>query len=214
MSSVNDATNDDIKRILQNNQYNLDKAVTSLELKELAKRDSNLYSPIQGYLTDVKDVYVGSNVVAGTPLFEIVNPNTFYFSVLADQTEVVGLTEGESCSITLDAFENKILSGNISRISYSPKEGESGTVYEVEVNLDPSQITADVRLGMTGDATFVTREKSQALYVPSKYVKTDDKGTYVYINKNKDKKYVKTGIETDENTEIISGVSRGDVVYD
>lgn len=67
---------------------------------------------------------------------------------------------------------------------------------------------------MSGDATFIIHEKENALYVPSKFIKSDEKGSYVLFGKNKEKRYIKTGLETDESIEITQGVNEGDIVYD
>lgn len=209
---VEDAVNDEIKRVLQNNQYDLDKTVVSLELKDLAKRDSYLYSPIDGIVTNLGDYHVGGNEVAASPIFEVVNSTTLYFSVLADQTEVVDLVEGEPCEIVLDSFPDKTFSGVVENISFSPSEDESGTVYRIKVSLNVEDV--NIRLGMTGDATFVTKEVFEVLYLPVKFVKTDDKGSFVIINEKGEKKYIKVGLETDDYVEITSGLSDKQVVYD
>lgn len=206
------AANLEIKRILENNQYDLDKAVLAVELKDIAKRDSVIVSPFKGIVASKSNYYVGNNIAFGTALFEIVNPDTVYFSVSADQTEVVSLDIGEECEISLDAFEGKKISGKIESISFTPDENESGTVYRVKVS-----VTGDIpsfRIGMTGDATFIVREKENALYVSSKFIKSDENGSYVLVGENKEKRYIKTGLETEEDIEITEGINEGDVVYD
>ncbi len=206
------APNAEIKRILENNQYDLDKAVLAVELKDIAKRDSILTSPFKGIVASKSNYYVGNNITFGTTIFTILNPETIYFSVSADQTEVVSLNIGDDCEITLDAFEGKRIKGVIESISFVPDENESGTVYKVKVS-----VTGDIpsfRIGMTGDATFIIKEKENALYLPSKFIKSDEKGSYILLGKKKEKKYVKTGLESDESVEIVEGVSKGDIVYD
>ena len=60
------ALNDDMKRILQNNQYNLDKAVISVELQDLAKQQTVLTSPIDGILLSEDIDVSGVNLTPAT----------------------------------------------------------------------------------------------------------------------------------------------------
>ena len=50
--------------------------------------------------------------------------------------------------------------------------------------------------------------------IPSTYIKTEGNKKYVWkLNKEKQtKKYIKTGLESDGNTEILSGVEVGDIL--
>jgi len=203
-----------MKKILQNYQYDLDKAVISVELQDLAKQEALLSSPIEGIVTRADIPFAGQTAVAGTSTFEIVNPASIYFAVSVDQTEVNDIKKGNTAKIFLDAYPDETVSGNISDISFSPKTDESGTVYKVKLLLAIDNSQYKYRLGMTGDATFVTEKKVNALYLPVSFVKSDDEGSYVFINEKKEKKYIKTGIETDENIEIVSGLTEGDTIYD
>lgn len=213
-NTPNSALNDAMKRVLENNQYNLDKAVVSVELQDLARQQSYLYTPIDGVVTRADALFAGANAIMGSTTYEVINPNTIYFAVSADQTDVVNFTDGQNCNITLDAYPNEILNGTIRRISFTPKTDETGTVYKVEVNLTEPNFEYKYRLGMTGDATFIAKQRINTLLLPLKFVKTDDKGTYVFINQKGTKKYIKTGIENDTDIEIINGLSEGETVYD
>ncbi|KKR55648.1 MAG: hypothetical protein UT93_C0020G0006 [Candidatus Woesebacteria bacterium GW2011_GWF1_40_24] len=67
---------------------------------------------------------------------------------------------------------------------------------------------------MTGDAKFILSQSENALYVPSRFVNADKDGKYVYLGSKENKVYIKTGVEGEENIEILEGVSEGDVLYD
>lgn len=213
VENPNDAANDRVRRILENNQYNLDKAVVSVELKELAKRDSILSSPVDGVVVEMANYFPGSVIGVTSVIAQIINPDTVFFSVSADQTEIVNLKEGDKCEIILDSFPENKLTGVINSISFIPNEDESGTVYEIEVGVFDLD-AVNYRIGMSGDATFVLNEKSDILTISSDFIKTDEKGTYVYIDDKKNKRYIKTGLESDDEIEIIEGLSENEVVYD
>lgn len=206
---------DRAKRILEKSQFDLNNAVSDVEFQQLTSELATLVSPIDGIVTHVTIPASGINILVTQQPFEIVNPKTLYFEVKADQTEVVKLSLTQKASIILDAFPDSTCSGEITYISFVPKEGETGTVYPIHVTIGCANISSDmIRLGMTGDAAFTLSQKSNTLTVPIQYVKSDEKGKYVFISKDKRKAYVETGIENDEHIEIIKGLKAGDRIYD
>lgn len=199
------------------------KAYDNVRIAEENLKAATLYSPFEGIVIRVDPVYPGTNIyLPSQAQIEVVNPDTLYFSVTADQTDVVDLRGGQTGEIVLDSYPDNKIKATIQSISFSPKKDETGTVYEVKVdlnNLSPQVSMSalqqkEYRLGMTGDITFTTQTRSNVLYLPSKYIKSDDKGSYVNLGSDRKKTYIKTGLETDSDTEILSGVSQGDVVYD
>ena len=59
----------------------------------------------------------------------------------------------------------KKMDGTIYFISFIPKAGETGTVYEIKMALNDNTNEQNAyRLGMTGDATFTLQEKENVVY--------------------------------------------------
>jgi len=144
----------------------------------------------------------------------VVNPRTIYFNVTADQTEVVDLKRETRGKIVFDAYPEEEVSGEVIDVSFTPRVDEIGTVYDVRVSLNKDNLQFKYLLGMTGDITVVTQEKKNVLLLPLEFVKTDEKGRYVYIDSQKrEKKYVEVGIEGEEVIEL-KGIEEGTMVYD
>lgn len=202
-----------VRRVLEKNQYDLEKAVLDVELDDIALEYSYLYSPIDGVVTRVETPYAGVNITPTTAEFEIVNPDTVFFSVTADQTEIVDMKTGMKGEIIFDSFPEEEVSGEIIWLGYAPKDDETGTVYEVKVKFTTGK---PFRLGMTGDINFVTKQKKGIIAIPDIYLKKDKKGDYVLVTGKKDpvKRYVKIGDEIDSKTEITSGLAVGEKIYD
>jgi hypothetical protein len=118
-------------------------------------------------------------------------------------------------TISLDADPEASLAGKIQSISYTPQQGEVGTVYALTIGLDPQQLSR-YRVGMTGDVTFVLKSKPAALVVPAGFVSTKDSKKFVKTKQNNNliETEVTTGLENDTEIEILTGVSEGTVVYD
>jgi len=205
---------DEVRRVLDKGQKDLDNSVIDVELQDIALRYSTLVTPIAGIVTRVDAPYSGVNILYTATKFQVVNPDTVYFEVNADQTEVVDIFDQQKVKIVLDAFPDVELVGVVDRISYVPEIGESGTVYGIKVRFQ-DLVNDDFvyRLGMTGDATFVIDKKEGTLFVPLQFVKVDDKGKYLLVGDSENKVYVKTGIENDEVVEINGDVNEGDTIF-
>lgn len=204
---------DKMKRLLENSQYGLDSSVLDVELTNLSIEYSNLFTPIEGVVTRVDSKYAGVNITAAQAEFEIINPKTLYFSFTADQTEITKLTEGMKGTIDLDSFPNQAKEGSLYYVSYTPKTGETGTVYEGRVRIS-EDMAAHYRFGMTGDVSFTLNEKNNIVVIQDKLIKSEGDKKYVWRKKNgnQEKVYIKTGLETDGMVEVLSGVEMGDVI--
>lgn len=205
---------EEIQRILEKSQFGLDRAVIDVELADLSKRLAVLSSPINGVVTRVTPEYAGVNVGPTTAVFEIINPDTLFFEVTADQSEVVKLFEGQKVEITLDSFDDQTFTGMVKQIGFTPKQGEAGTVYEVTVMVpDILQLRNKLRMGMTGDAEFVVADKQRVVVIPQVYVRTDGEGDYIQISPEGEKRYVTLGLESDTQVEVMEGLSEGEEIF-
>jgi membrane fusion protein, multidrug efflux system len=204
---------DKMKRLLENAQYGLDSSVLDVELTQLSIEYSNLFTPIEGIVTRADSKYAGVNITPSQAEFEIINPSTLFFAFTADQTEVTKLSEGMKGDIALDSFPDKTNTGDLYYVSYTPKVGESGTVYEGRVRI-PEITASQYRFGMTGDVTFVLNEKRNIVVVQDKLIKSEGDKKFVWkkVNGQQVKTYVTTGLETDGLVEILKGVESGDVI--
>jgi len=141
-------------RALDIAQFDLNNAVLDVELKDIALKYAYLYSPIEGIVTMVDSPYAGVYVTSTQAEFEIVNPKTIYLSAIADQTDVVNLALGMKGTITFDPYPDDKIEGTVDQIGFTPKEDETGTVYEVKIKLKDDNLSTRYRLGMTGDIDF------------------------------------------------------------
>ncbi len=214
--ALSDGLKREAERIIKKSQSDLNNTVLDVELKNLSLEYASLWTPIEGIVTKVGSPFAGVNTTPTQAEFEIINPKTVFFSATADQNDVVKLKEGKRGKIILDAYPDKTLSGKIKKISFVPKEGETGTVYEVKIILNGTNDSYQYRFGMTGDASFTLKEKEDVLSIPSNYIRTEKGKKYVMKKKNggRTKVYVTTGEEIDTFIEITSGLSPGDTIYD
>ncbi len=193
-------------------EANRDSAYRALEIAKQNLRNQYLKAPFSGLITDVPSSS-GVNTSSIESQIEILNPQTMYFEIQADQTEIKDLELGQQVFITLDSYPEEEIEATVKHISYTPSTGESGTVYKVRVEFLKLD-TEKYRVGMTGDASFVLATKENVLYIPPKYLNADKKGKFVKLSPKNHQVYVEVGIDGETKVEISGEVNEGDLVYD
>ncbi len=190
-----------------------DRAYRALEIAEENLRNGYLKAPFEGLITDIALPYSGINTTYAQSQIEILNPETMYFDIQADQTEIKDLAVDQQVFILLDSYPEKEIEAVVGSIAYTPSIGESGTVYQVKVFFKEIDIEK-YRVGMTGDASFILGIKDDVLYIPPKYLNADKEGKYVKHGPKNNQVYIKVGIEGEKKVEIEGDINEGDTVYD
>lgn len=196
--------------LLKNAQGNLDSAVLDVEIKNLSLELSKLISPITGIVTHIDTPIAGVNITP-TNTFQIVNPDTLYFSAEVDEADISKVVVNQAATITLDAYSDQPINSSVSWIDFATSTSDGGgTVVLVKLTL-PHQDALFYRLGLNGDVTITIDEKKDVLALPFEAIQDDDEGTFVTVKDGKETKRIAitTGIESDDAVEITSGLTEG-----
>ena len=204
------ALNDQMKVILENNQFDLDKSVNSVELQDLAKQQSVLTSPISGIVTRA-DVKTAGLTVVPTTTFTVVNPDTMVFKIDVDQADVSKVKEGQVIKVNLDAYPNDEIQVKVDSIDFTTHATSTGgNAYTIQANL-PLNPKFDYRVGMEGNAEIITAQEENVLSVPiSTLTETND--VYVKTKTGYERRKIELGIENDTDVVVTKGLSSGDNV--
>ena len=203
----------ELRRILEKNQYELENTVKDVEYQDLALKLARINSPIDGILVH-SPVTVPFVQVAATDNWIVVDPLSLEFLADLDETEIARVRVGQKVTVVLDAYKEDKIETSIAAISYAPKETTTGTTYEVKLKL-PREHMDKLRVGLNGTALVVLSEKAGVLTLPTAALKLVSGSSAVtvleqgkYVTKN-----VVTGIENDGLVELVSGLGAGEHVY-
>jgi len=194
-------------------EANRDSAYRALEVARKNLANANLKAPFAGIVTNISNPFTGVNTTLAESQIEIVNPETMYFEVMVEQTDLTDLSLGQEVKMVMDAYLEDEWVGEIESITYTPSTGEAGTVYEVKVVLK-NLSTDKLRVGMTGDSSFVLKQDQDVLYVPSKFVNSENGDKYLNLGGRRKKVDVEIGLEGEEVVEVRGDIKEGDVIYD
>lgn len=203
-----------VKRILEKNQWDLDKAVLDVELKDIALKYATLVTPISGIVTQVETPLAGINITPSTAVFKVSNPEKMIFKANLDETDIAGVVPGLKVQVTLDAYPEEKFAGEITKIAFQAiTTSGGGTAFPTEITL-PQNENFKFKLGMNGDAEIILQTKDDVLKVSSEVLMKSDDKNYVWlvVDKKAKKQEVQTGIEGEEAVEITSGLKENDRV--
>lgn len=195
-----EATNDFYYNNLRIAEYNLKNAV--------------LVAPFAGIATNLASGVTVGAAVSITPILNVVDPTTTYFDAEIGELDISKIKVDQKVTLTLDAFPDDKYNQTVKSIGFSPVTTSTGGVaYKVRVAL-PENVNYKYKLGMNGDAEFITNEKDNVLLVPATALVENDNGNFVWlIVNNKAKKVpVTVGASSVDQFEIISGINEGDRV--
>ena len=205
---------DDIRRILDRQQYSLNNAVLDYELADLAVKYATIYSPIQGIVVAIDEPNPGVNITPATATITVIDPSSIYFDTEIDEEDVVSLKLNQPAQIKLDSFPDLSIDSQIDYIAFTPKTGQSSTVYQVKLNLDLDNQDLTYRLGMSGDCQIILDIATNSLTVPIEAITENNNSSYVLVKNGSQLSYQKvvTGLESDTHIAVISGLSATDQI--
>lgn len=208
----NNAQNSDTEREKKKNQLNLNDTVLSVEIQDIAIRNTVLSSPFAGIVTLAPTSVPGVQLMP-SDYFEVVNPDSVVFLARIDEADIAKIVPGQSAVIQLDAYLDAPIESQVKSIGFNSVEAGSGTQFEVKFPI--SYVAGQLRLGMNGDVTIKLGRSENALTIPLLATRTRGGNTYVDIKNAQgdlEEREIETGIETDDRVEVVSGLSENDEI--
>lgn len=154
----------------------------------------------------------------GTEMASVADMRDLIFKGTVDEIDVGKLSVGMQTRIKVGALPTDIVTGHVSRIAPQAQQKEGATLFDVEVELDPSKIT--LRAGYSANADVIIREKKDILLIPERLVTFADGGKKASVEipgsdpKSPKKVDIKTGISDGLNVEVLSGLTKGQKVVE
>jgi len=214
-SDIEDGTTVDEtqRRTIDKEQYDLNNSVLDVELNAISISNNTMTSPFDGVLIKSPTPVTGVQLLA-TDTFDIVNPKTLIFKALVDESDIALVTKNQSAVIELDAYLDEKIDSAVSYLSFQSVSSSSGTAFIVEFPISSDDLTK-FRLGMNGDVKIEIEVKHDVLSIPLISIKERDGKTYVDVkveDKKIEEKVIEIGLETDDEVEVLSGLSETDEI--
>jgi HlyD family secretion protein len=192
---------------LENANGQLASAKGKYQAAEAELSYTEIRSPIAGIVTD-RPLFAGETAVAGTPLITVMSTSSLLAKLHLPNQIAESLKVGDDASVEVPGLDQSV-AGKISLIS--PALDPGSTTVEVWVLLKNPQ--GQLRPGTAVHVMLAGKSFERALVVPSTAIVTADDGkkTVMVVTPSGTARRteVKTGIDDNGMTQILSGISAG-----
>jgi multidrug efflux pump subunit AcrA (membrane-fusion protein) len=184
-------------------------ATAKLVLSKAHLSESVIVAPLAGTITKVF-VHRGDMAAAKSPLLEMANLGALVIRCSLPEAHAVQARLGMKAEVRLDAIPEKTLTARVVRIFPELDPHLRTRPIELEV-----QDTADLAAGMFARIRLILKSVAAAVVVPSQAVIVSPDGTptaFVAVQTKASRRKLRTGIEENGLTQILSGLQPGENV--
>lgn len=194
----------------------IDILLLTLEALERSRDNSTIVADIDGVITEL-NTFEGDMPYPGSLVLEIQDPNNKVVSVDFIVEDALKINEGMKASI-----DDSILDIHIDDLKVGKKYPKAFTTISVlgekenrqTVEIDLPQTEYEFSYGIEVNTRVVIEESEEAILIPKGSVYQMDSRNYVKILENGKpaEREVTIGLEMDNQVEVKSGLSKGDLV--
>ncbi|GAA4273389.1 efflux RND transporter periplasmic adaptor subunit [Aquimarina gracilis] len=197
---------------LLKNKYQRTKEELETQLKQaennyktslITTKDFTINSKING---KVYALYKNPGEIVNTlePLAAVGSETVFVIEMLVDEVDIVKIKKHQKAIITLDAYNGKVFTANVSKIY--PKKDERNQTFMVEAlfNKEPDVLYP----GLSGEANIIIDTKEDVLTIPKLYLIDETK-----VKTDNGIVEVVTGLQSMDTVEILSGITKETWIY-
>ena len=188
-----------------------------LKLKNFVKKgeiliklkSGNIIAPfngVLGYTGLTEDILVSNNIV----IITIDDNSTIYSDIKIPENYSAYIKKGLPVEVKIASYKDKIFEGEVDFVSSRINADTRSLLSRIKINNKDFNLISGSLLEVS-----VKFNLRNSLTVPDTSVMVEGDKSYVYkINDENiaNKKEVKTGLRSDENIEIISGLVEGDII--
>ena len=218
--------------LLAESAYNLAKAMAKtkeaaliiakeqLKTEMIRFADTEIRSPINGVILQqlIEEGQIISSGISsttgGTSLFIVGDISKLLAKVDMDEVDISKIHLGQEVNVLVDAYQNRKFSGLITHIAPQAVTKSNVTVFSIEVTIVDKDRNL-LKPGMTTTCEIIVANAKNAQALPNQAIYFEKNQSFVYVKENGKivLKPIKIGIETDDETQILSGLTNNETVY-
>ncbi|MCX7718264.1 MAG: efflux RND transporter periplasmic adaptor subunit [Candidatus Sumerlaeaceae bacterium] len=195
-------------------EANVRQAEVDLENALQRLRETKIYAPIDGVVTD-KKVQVGqiiasgvSNVGGGTTLMTLSDLSHIYTNANVDESDIGKVQTGQRAMITADAHIGKRFWGKVVRVATKGVNTNNVVTFEVKIEVE-GEGRSLLKPEMTTNIEIQADRREDVLTLPNEVIQSNRRGSFVELVTGKDQTTtvaIKTGLTDGLRTEILEGL--------
>lgn len=187
-----------------------DNAFDSLKSAQKDLEDTLIIAPSQGVVTQVP-ASLNQYVSTQDAVIRMSDTSLNFFEAEVDEADIGKISIGQRAQVSLDAYPDKVFEGEVKEIQPFTKSSASGAMV-VTVRIQLQQMDQPFMQGLSGQVDIILQEAKNALVVPLEAIKEDNTVTIKKDNRLQKQK-IKKGLQSEEEVEVLEGLSEGEHVY-
>lgn len=189
----------------------LESAKTALATAKNNLDNTKIKAMSSGYVAS-KNAEIGQMASPGVAMFTIKNTNSLIAEIEVTESVIPYIQQGTKALIDVQSAGLKAIEGAVSLVN--PTKNEQTGMYTVQVSINNDD--EKLNIGMFADVSLITESSAAAITIPTEAIMINGEENYVYIasndGKTAEKRVIVTGIESDDITEIVTGIEIGERV--
>jgi HlyD family secretion protein len=190
-----------------------------------AYRKTRIHAPISGRIMKInveegETAVMGALNYGGTVMMTVADMSVVIAVVTIDETDVPDVAVGQVAEVVADALPDTVFPGVVVKVGLMPITSQLTTdkVTDFEVEIELNVFSPLLRPGMNVKSDITTNEKTDVLTIPiqasGKRKINGETAQTVFIVKDGEAQLteISTGVSSDQDIEIASGVEEGDTV--
>lgn len=194
-------------------ELRVSQAEAALQVAQNNLAEAQIVAPFAGVVAAV-NIRAGEPASSALPAIVLADVSHFYLDVAVDEVDVARVAVGQLVTVTLDALPNALLAATVEKIAPTATNTQGVVSYLVRLVLADSN--APLRGGMTATGAIVVAEARAVVLVPNWAIRRDRPSGAAFVgllrNGAIEEVPVTLGLRDDVYSEIVSGISAGDVI--
>jgi membrane fusion protein (multidrug efflux system) len=193
----------------QQSKYEYEHQKAAYELAELDLKYTSIRTPISGVVAE-RLIKVGNMILPNQPVFHVTGLNPLIAVLHIPERQLGKLRIGQQAQLMVDALEQKMLTGNVKRIS-PVIDPETGTV---KITIEMYDRSGKLRPGMFARIKIIYDVHTNALMAPKDAVISEDREAAVFVVRDSIvvRQNIEIGYTNTTHVEILSGLVLGDTL--
>ena len=194
-----------------------DDLIDELKLKDFVKKGDTLvklksgnlvapFSGVLGYTGLTEDIFISNNILIVT----LDDNSTIYSDIKIPENYSAFIKKGLPVEVKITSYKDKLFVGEVDFVSSRINADTRSLLSRIKVDNENLELISGSLLEVV-----VKFNLRNSLGVPDTSVMVEGDKSYVYKINNEDianKTLVKTGLRSNKNIEIISGLTEGDII--
>lgn len=205
-------TSDELLLSIETQRLQVKQSSLNLEEKVSARENTVVLAPISGVVSSVM-VTEGERVSENTTVAVVSDLKKLEVVIPVDELDIGKVKLGQKAVVTANSLPDKEFRAEVTEIALEGATSSGVTTFDVKLTLEEIE---GLKPGMTANANIILEQKDHVLLIPVEAIQQRGKQKFVMVRTGeKDQPVsVETGLASEEQIEILSGLNEKDqVVY-